>query len=380
MTLLLAAAALHDDEQQQEEEEEENEEARAASPADELAHDGHHYHYAQRAGASASALAKDLPRLRIDPNRIISQGSSSGGDMAVQFHVGFSKRVKGVCGYDTQPWRCAATRFQRDVMLPQTAESSTPHCYGCGPNETILYDHCKSHVGFVNATQLAHAAMVVPACGSNTSSTGSSEGGGGSTDCIDDVANIRTAKIFLTRGECHTYTGSAVENTQDVYQLLGASNGIKYFDQCNPDGSHRSNDTTLMCLEHVFGPSLSSSSSSAGQQQQQASVAKAENNFLFPQAPFLTDYNVGFAEYGFVYIPTACANLSKTCGLQVRFHGCGSASPADATTQAFAEANAIVLLDPNVLGEDGLKDLSGNNASVSCNAGTAVEGNCKEIS
>ena len=94
----------------------------------------------------------------------------------------------------------------------------------------------------------------------------------------------------------------------------------------------------------------------------------------------MTDYNVGFAEYGFVYIPTACANLSKTCGLQVRFHGCGSASPADATTQAFAEANGIVLLDPNVPGEDGLKDLSGNNASVSCNAGTAVEGNCKEIS
>jgi hypothetical protein len=306
---------------------------------------------------------KELPRLRIDPTKIAAQGSSSGGDMAVQFQIGFSKHVRGLCGGDAQPWRCAATRFADDVMLPQTHQSSTPTCFGCAANETILYDHCKSHSGFVNPSELAQAATGVPVCGANRS-----RGGGGSDDCIDGVEHLHAAKIFLTRGECRTYTGSAVENTRQVYEILGAQ-GIKYFDQCRPDGSHFANDTTAMCLEHVFGPSS------------KKGTANSANQFRFPQAPFLTDYNVGFAKYGYVYLPTACQAKSAQCGLQVRFHGCGHASQAEQTTQAYAEANNIVLLDPNVPGADleGL-DFNGNNATFSCNKGTAVEGNCKEIS
>ena len=202
---------------------------------------------------------------------------------------------------------------------------------------------------------VARAATGVPVCAN-------SSGG----DCIDSVEHLRTAKIFLTRGECRTYTGSAVENTRQVYQILGAQ-GIKYFDQCRPDGSHYANDTTAMCLEHVFGKSSKKGAAAPG------------NNFRFPQAPFLTDYNVGFAEHGYVYLPTACQKKSAACGLQVRFHGCGHASPAAQTTQAYAEANNIVVLAPNVPGVEGL-DFNGNNATSSCNKGTAVEGNCKEIS
>ena len=204
-----------------------------------------------------------LPRIRVDPSRIFSHGISSGGDMAVQFHVGFSKHVKGVCASDAQPWRCAATRFDGDVMLPQTPESSTPHCFGCDEGKTLLYDHCKSHASYVNASMLAAAAAAAPSCASTTATargvpgtppranarSGSGSGGG---DCIDSVANLEAAKIFLTRSECRTYTGSAVENTRDVYAALGAK-GMQYFDQCNPDGSHRKNDTIAMCLEHVFG-------------------------------------------------------------------------------------------------------------------------------
>ena len=228
-------------------------------------------------------------------------------------------------------------------------------CFGCAANETVLYDHCKSHSAFVNPSELAQAATGVPACTANSSG-----------DCIDSVQHLRDAKIFLTRGECRTYTGSAVENTRQVYEILGAQ-GIQYFDQCRPDGSHLNNDTTTMCLEHVFGPSS------------RKGAAKPENRFRFPQAPFLTDYNVGFAPYGYVYLPTACQEKSAVCGLQVRFHGCGHASPANQATQAYAEVNNIVLLDPNVPGQEGL-DFNGNNATLSCNKGTAVEGNCKEIS
>ena len=36
-------------------------------------------------------------------------------------------------------------RFAGDALVPQTRASSTPHCDGCPPNETLIYDHCKSH-------------------------------------------------------------------------------------------------------------------------------------------------------------------------------------------------------------------------------------------
>jgi hypothetical protein len=53
---------------------------------------------------------------------------------------------------------------------------------------------------------------------------------------------MKDHKIYLTRGECRTYTGSAVNNTANVYEELGAQN-VKYFDQCKPDGSRYDNDT-----------------------------------------------------------------------------------------------------------------------------------------
>lgn len=49
---------------------------------------------------------------------------SIGGDMAIQFHVAFSKHVTGVCGYDAQPYHCAVTRFPADYLLPQVGFAS----------------------------------------------------------------------------------------------------------------------------------------------------------------------------------------------------------------------------------------------------------------
>ena len=273
--------------------------------------------------------------------------------------MAFSKHVSGVCGFDSQPWRCAATRFPGDVLLPQTHQSSVPHCFGCPDGTTISYDHCKAQASFVNTSLLAAAAAAVPTC---------SDGAAGGGDCIDDVAHLARSKVFLTRGECRTYTGSAVANTRDVYAKLGAS-GLAYFDQCNPDGSHKHNDTTAMCLEHVFG-------STAGDGGRGANPL---HNFLFPQAPFVTDFDAGFGELGFAYVPAACEGGAVACGVQVRFHGCGEGTPPDPQTQAFAEKNNIILLGPNVPGQLPWT-INGNNATEHCNAGTSVSGNCKEIS
>jgi hypothetical protein len=118
-----------------------------------------------------------------------------------------------------------------------------------------------------------------------------------------------------------------------------------------------------MCLEHVFGPIKPNPEPIEMKSQ------------MFDQRPFLTSQNVGFADYGYVYIPTDCRSGHIACGLKVVFHGCGSAGEPDDSTKSFADANHVILLHPNVPGSNG-----GNNATESCNANTPVAGNCKEIS
>eukprot|EP00935_MAST-01C_sp_MAST-1C-sp1_P002666 g2666.t1 len=310
--------------------------------------------------------------MTIDPQRVMANGASSGGDMAIQFHVSFSAHIKGVCGFDAQPFRCATQRFAGDALLPQTHESSTPHCFGCPPNRTLLYDHCKSHAHWVNSTLLAEAARALPKCppklkpkpkpSAESWAEAEPVPAAALGDCIDDTTNLATARIFLTRGECRTYTGSAVENSREVYSLLGAK-GMKYFDQCNPDGSHKGNDTVVMCFDQVFGPL------------KHMGVPSPDANFLFDQRPFIDDVSVGVGDYGYAYVPPACAQGKKACGLQVSFHGCGGAFPPSPKSMAYAESNAIVLLHPNIPNR-----INGNNATGACNAGSAVSGNCKEIS
>jgi len=126
--------------------------------------------------------------------------------------MSFSKHVKGLCVQDGQPYGCAATRFEGDALLPQTRESSVPHCIGCPTNTTIMYDHCKSHAHWVNTTQLVENALALPTCSKDTE-----------WDCVDDFDGLKDAKIYLARTECRTYTGNAVENTRDVYEKLGTN-------------------------------------------------------------------------------------------------------------------------------------------------------------
>ncbi len=94
--------------------------------------------------AKSQGFPKPLPKLNIRPDGIFSQGGSSGGDMAIQFHMAFSKNVSGVCGNDAQPYHCAVTRFPADELIPQTNESSVPFCYGCPDGYTVLYGVLKS--------------------------------------------------------------------------------------------------------------------------------------------------------------------------------------------------------------------------------------------
>ena len=252
-------------------------------------------------------------------------------------------------------------------FYPQTASSSTPHRKGCPVNTTVAYDHCKSHAHWVDTNLLAKLARDVPKCGRNIGE-----------DCIDDICHLaKSGKVFLNRGECRTYTGNAVSNTADLYKALGIpESNLMYFDQCLPDGSRKQNDTLRMCFEHLYGRPLHN--------QPKGGDMPISTDFpsqsVFDQTPYVTSYDVGFSSIGYLFVPSACKpNGITKCGLQVRFHGCCGSTPPDPESMALAEAHNFVLMMPNVRGLLFTFEFYGNNATETCNYGTPMAGNCKEI-
>ena len=66
---------------------------------------------------------------------------------------------------------------------------------------------------------------------------------------------------------------------------------------------------------------------------------------------------------------------------QIRFHGCGGTDPPGFDDEQYAVRNDIVLLHPGIEGYKTVNGVAqdGNNAMETCNSGTPVARNCKEI-
>ena len=266
----------------------------------------------------------------------MTDGHSSGGDFAIQMHIAFSSQIDGVCGQDAQPYHCAATRFPNDNLVPQSNESSVPFCDGCPPGFTLVYDHCKGHPQWVDVGMLPDYPRRV--CGD-----------GGKIGCIDDVNFLQNTSVFLARSECRTYIGGSEVNAVALYaELTNEPNeSILYFDDCNPDGSNKPNNTNAMCMQHVL-PRITNRTLNPP-------VPKKDSNsslgswIRFNQNEYIDDFNVGFDDAGWLFVPETCKKGEK-CTLMISFHGCGGCGdggpPGVDGFDGYAASNGIVVLKP----------------------------------
>lgn len=296
----------------------------------------------------AAKQARKLSTYSIQSNRTFVAGISSGGAMAVQLQVAYSRTFRGAAIYAGLPYYCA-----------------------------------RDNPGGVATCSLATPAIDVTALVRVTKSWAH-------RGLIDPVQNLQGQPIYLWSGLLDTVVNQAAMNAlQSYYEDLGA-NVFRYDRdfaaghgwespygpiQCGFASSPFVNvcydlnevppplewfpqvyDSEKVWLSQLFGP------------------LKPKNNetlkgsvLPFDQNEFATGVaaNISMADTGYVFVPKNCAN-GGACGLVVALHGCyqnyGAIGPAfinDSGINQWADTNNIVVLYPQTIA-------SSNNLGTGC--------------
>jgi len=274
--------------------------------------------------AACSPQAADtLPRLNILPGSLTVSGISSGGYMATQYQVAYSKDVQGAAIVAAGPWYCAKSSLTR-ALEECTAGSAI------GPETKPL----------VAALHASAAAKF-----------------------IDDPSWIAPDRVWLFHGTRDTVVGAAVtDSLLRFYREFIPSERIHYETQvaaahgfpadgeggaCDVAAPPWINDCDYdaagLLLQHLYDGL-------------QAPAAAVHGELrAFGQARYVTgDALASMADGGYLFVPQDCATGSP-CRIHVAFHGCRQGSDfvgKDFAQRAgynrWADANRIVVLYPQV--------------------------------
>ena len=263
------------------------------------------------------------PKLTLDLASTSVSGISSGGFMAVQFHVAFSSMMKGAAIFAAGPYDCSKGSIQ-------TALGS---CATGSPAPDVA-----SLVALTN--QYAQAGA------------------------IDDPSALASQRVFIFGGADDPVVAPAVvDSLNDYYASFIAKTSIDYVSRragtshtwptlaygtpCDvvstPYLGKCSYDGAGAALQQIFGTLAAPAATPAG-----AIVS-------IPQSAFIADPGAAsLDDLAYAYIPASCSS-GDTCKLHVAFHGClqgaslvGDAFYAHAGLNEWADTNHIVVLYPQV--------------------------------
>jgi poly(3-hydroxybutyrate) depolymerase len=298
---------------------------------------------------TATKQVQHLSSYSIQSNRIFVAGISSGGAMAVQLEVAYSKTFKGAVIYAGLPYYCA-----------QDDPTGVPAC------------------------SIAIAAIDVIALVKITKAWAQ-------RGLIDPVENLHDQQIYLWSGLLDTIVNQAAMNAlQSYYGALGA-HGYRYdrdfaaghgwespygLTQC---GLATSPFINVCYDQNEVPPPFDWSSEVYDSEEvwlsQVAGPLKPKNDrtlkgsmLRFDQSEFAGGgiaARISMANSGYVFVPKSCAN-GVTSSLIVALHGClqhyGAVGPAfinDSGINQWADTNNIVVLYPQTIA-------STNNLGTGC--------------
>ena len=296
----------------------------------------------------ASSRLEPLPAL--DARSVTVSGVSSGGAMAVQFHVAHASLVAGAGVLAAPPYGCA--------------EASVAHALG----------RCMKDGADIPVDALRERAQRLAASGAN--------------DALTDLAGDR---VWLYRGAGDPYVAASVVDALERFYrpLIAPAEPVRVeragaahnFPTVRPDAADCGTseppylgacgyDAARELLAHLYGelaPNVAAGVDGAGVPPSPAAGSRAGEAHVAPlrefdQRPYArASGSEGLDDRGFLYVPRGCAGDDErsqgpqSCRLHVVFHGCrqGVAGVGDAFVRRagyleVAAANRIVVLFPQV--------------------------------
>ncbi|MCL4800762.1 MAG: depolymerase [Burkholderiales bacterium] len=280
--------------------------------------------------AHDAAAAGRLPALGADLAATTVSGVSSGGYMAVQFHVAHSAAVRGAGAVAAGPYYCA-----RDSVY-------------------TAYYNCMNPGAWTPLPPVAELAATVE--------------GLAARNLVDPPRHLAADRVWLFWGtRDRTVDRPVVEALRRFYlRFVAAENVVlvrevpaghgmitldaggacaatasPYINDCDFDAAGR-------MLEHLLGPLAPPTAKPAGRLLE------------FDQAEFARGdaFAIGMADTGFAYVPERCA--VERCRIHVAFHGCrqnartiGELFVREAGYNRWADANRIVVLYPQTIARSG---------------------------
>lgn len=269
-----------------------------------------------------SFAADPLPRLKLDPAGLTVSGISSGGYMAVQYHVAHSRSVAGAGIVSAGPWYCAQASIAR--ALGECMKGDTP------PDAQALVALARRTAGEKRIDDLAGLAddRLWVFHGSEDVTVRRPV-----TDAL-----VGFYRAFIPPERLRYETGVAAAHgfpTLDEGVACGTA-GEPWLNDCGYDGAGQ-------LLAALYGPLEPRGKAIDGHLR-----AFEQRRYADPAAlPSLEPF-------GYVYVPMRCAR-GTTCKVHVAFHGCrqgtafvGKAFVRGAGYNEWAESNDIVVLYPQV--------------------------------
>jgi poly(3-hydroxybutyrate) depolymerase len=269
--------------------------------------------------AACTAGGAQLPRLAIEPRTLTVSGVSSGGYMATQFQLSFSRVVRGVGVFAAGPWYCARGSLTRALGECMDRAQSAPDA----------------------------AALIELARGA---------AGAGRIDPLEALAEARVWVFHGTRDA--TVAPPVARALVEFYRAFVPAANPRYVDGVAAahgvptEAAGGACDTTaspylLACRYDGAGEMLGFLYAGTA-----PAVADGGPGTLtgFDQSPY--DPSGSLAPRGYLYVPRACSG-ARPCRLHVAFHGCrqgaefvGERFVRDAGYNRWADAHGLVVLYP----------------------------------
>lgn len=273
--------------------------------------------------AATADAADPLPRLDILPESLTVSGLSSGGYMATQFQVAYSKDVIGAGIVGAGPWYCARGRMT-------TAINECTKGSPAGPETRPL-------VAALRESTEAKA--------------------------IDDPSWIASDRVWIFHGKRDRKVGAAVSDSLlRFYRTFVPPERLRYETQVAAAHGFPTLDSGSSCEADESPWILNCGFDGAGEMLRflyddlgaPAGEITGELRAFDQRRYGPEDTDISLAETGLVFVPKDCT-AGMPCRIHVAFHGCrqgiddlGKVFARDAGYNRWADANHIVVLYPQV--------------------------------